>query len=118
MKNIQKRLLYFLVGCVGVRTLLVLIAKNIDKKYLVYMGYLSILIGMSFTYIYISDFRDTGVFGDKIWWKNLRPITGLLYFIFAYLAITKNDKAWVPLLLDITIGLSVFIIYHRRKGNL
>ena len=30
MNNIQKRFLLFLIGCIGVRSLFVVIAKNID----------------------------------------------------------------------------------------
>ena len=39
MNNLQKRLLTFLIGCIGTRTLFVYLAKNANRTYLQYMGY-------------------------------------------------------------------------------
>lgn len=120
MDNIKKRLLLFLFFCIGTRTLFVIMAKYISKKYLPLMGYVAIIIALGFSIIFLTGSRQTGpeVFGDKIWWNKLRPIHAMLYFIFAYLAITKNDYAWVPLLIDVTIGLSAFLYYHKSKGHI
>jgi hypothetical protein len=52
------------------------------------------------------------VFGDKIWWNMLRPIHGLLYFLFAYNAINGNTGAWIYLLIDVLFGLASFLIHH------
>lgn len=80
MNSIQKRFLLFLIGCIGIRTLLVYIAKNIDIDLLQYMGYLLLLPAIGFIYIYLTNSRQTGaeVFGDKIWWNNLRPLKELI----------------------------------------
>ncbi len=120
MNNIQKRILLFLIGCIGTRTLFVIMAKYINKNYLPFMGYVAIIIALGFSFIYLTGSRQTGpeVFGDKIWWNNLRPVHAMLYFIFAYLAITKNDYSWVPLLIDVTIGLTAFLYYHKSKGHI
>ena len=114
MKDLQKRILLFLVGCIGTRLLLVYISKNIDKQYLPYLGYLAMIPAIGFTYIFLTGSRKTGaeVFGDKIWWNNLRPIHALLYAIFAYNAINKNIESWKILLLDVSIGLTSFLAYH------
>ena len=114
MNIIQKRFLLFLIGCIGVRLLLVYIAKNIDITLLKYTGYLLLLPAIGFMYIYLTGIRKTGaeVFGDKIWWNNLRPIHELLYLLFAYNAINGNRKAWIFLLIDVLLGLSSFLIYH------
>tara|TARA_Y100001936_G_scaffold114996_1_gene112679 strand:+ start:2521 stop:2895 length:375 start_codon:yes stop_codon:yes gene_type:complete len=119
MNTIQKRFLAFLLLCIPVRIGFVVIAKKVDKKYLPYLGYLAILPAIGFAYIYISGKRKTGgeTFGQKIWWNNLRPLHSTLYFIFAYLALKKNNNAYIPLLLDVIIGLISFIIHHYSVGS-
>jgi hypothetical protein len=119
MENFKKRFLLFLIGCIGTRLLLVYLAKNLDPYYVKYLGYISILIGISFIYLFFSGARKTGpeVFGDKIWWNYLRPIHGILYLLFAYNAINGNNKAWMFLLLDVIIGFISFIIYHYTNDN-
>ena len=119
MNTIQKRFLLFLFGCIGTRTLLVYLAKNANKTYLRYMGYLAILPAIGFFYLFITDSRKTGpeVFGDKIWWNNLRPIHGLMYALFAYHAINGNDFAWIYLLIDVVIGLVSFLSFHIYNNS-
>ena len=119
MNTIQKRFLLFLFGCIGTRTLLVYLAKNANKTYLLYMGYLAILPAIRFFYLFITDSRKTGpeVFGDKIWWNNLRPIHGLMYALFAYHAINGNDFAWIYLLIDVVIGLVSFLSFHIYNNS-
>ena len=119
MNNIQKRFLLFLVGCIGTRSLLVYIAKTTNKTYLSYMGYIALLPAIGFFYLYFSGTRKTGVevFGDKIWWNNLRPIHGLLYTLFAYNAIIGNNNSWMYLLVDVLLGLTSFLIFHFYNGN-
>jgi len=114
MNDLQKRFLLFLVGCIGVRTLFVIIAKYSNKKYLKYLGYLAVMPAAGFMYIYLTGIRNTGLgaFGEKIWWNNLRPVHSILYFLFAYNAIIGNKNAWIYLLSDVLIGLTSFLIYH------
>lgn len=119
MNNIQKRFLLFLIGCIGLRSLFVVIAKNIDIKYLPYLGYLALLPTLGFIYIFATDGRKTGgeVFGDKIWWNNLRPLHAVLYGLFAYNAIKGNRDAWIYLLIDVIFGLFSFLIFHYNNGD-
>jgi len=119
MNSIQKRFLLFLVGCIGMRSLFVIIAKKIDTEYLKYMGYLALLPAIGFIYIYLTGSRQTGgeTFGDKIWWNNLRPIHSLVYFLFAYNAIIGNKNSWLYLLFDVVFGLTSFLIFHYQNGD-
>ena len=119
MNTIQKRFLLFLIGCIGIRSLFVYLAKNANTNYLPYMGYLALLPAMGFIYLFLTGSRKTGaeVFGDKIWWNDLRPVHGLLYFLFAYNAINKNNGAWVYLLVDVIIGLTSFLWFHYYNGD-
>ena len=119
MNTIQKRFALFLFGCIGLRSLLVYIAKTTDVKYLQIMGYLAIIPAIGFSYIFLTESRKTGgeVFGAKIWWNKLRPVHAILYGLFAYNAINKNKQAWIYLLIDVIIGLISFIGYHLMEGN-
>ena len=119
MNNLQKRFILFLFGCIGTRSLLVILAKNIQLKYLKYMGYFALLISFSFLYIFLTGSRKTGaeVFGEKIWWNDLRPIHSFLYFLFAYNAIIGNRNAWIYLLIDVIVGLISFLIFHWQNDD-
>jgi hypothetical protein len=119
MKDIHKRMLMFLIGCIGLRSLLVVIAKTINTTYLTYFGYLALLPAIGFMYIYLTGSRKTGpeTLGEKIWWNKLRPLHSILYFLFAYNAIQGNKQAWIYLLVDVLIGLISFLIYHYINGD-
>ena len=43
MLSFHKRMLLFLIVCIGIRSTFALIAKQINVKYLPYLGYLSLL---------------------------------------------------------------------------
>ena len=120
MNQLQQRFLMFLIGCIGVRSLFVVIAKYIDPKYLKYLGYLALLPATGFMYIYLTGSRKTGaeVFGEDIWWNNLRPVHSILYFLFAYNAIIGNSQSWIYLLVDVSFGLISFLIHHSANGNM
>jgi hypothetical protein len=119
MNNIQKRFLLFIFGCIGTRLFFVYLAKTINIQYLPLLGYLALLPAIGFMYIFFTGARNTGaeVFGDKIWWNHLRPIHALLYFLFAYNAINKVEKAWIYLFVDVILGLTSFIIHHYLAGS-
>lgn len=119
MNDLQKRFLMFLIGCIGTRSLFVVIAKYINTTYLKYLGYLALLPAIGFMYIYLSGSRKTGaeVFGEKIWWNDVRPVHSILYFLFAYNAILGNKESWIYLLVDVLIGLISFLTHHYLNGN-
>jgi len=117
MKDITKRNLLFLLGCIGIRSFFVYLAKTIKKDYLQWMGWIALLPAIGFLYIWWNNLRKSGpeVMGTRIWWNDLRPIHSALYFIFAVMAIYKQTNAYVPLLVDVIIGLVAFI--GHRIGN-
>ena len=120
MNSIQKRFLLFLIGCIGSRILFTILAKTIDIQYLPILGYIALLPAFGFIYIFLTGSRKTGLEtgGDKIWWNLLRPLHSLLYFLFAYYAINKNqNNAWKFLALDVSIGLFSFVYYHSSSNN-
>lgn len=119
MNTLQRRFLLFLVGCIGTRTLVAILAKNIDIKYLTFLGYIALLPAFGFLYIYLTGSRKTGaeVGGEKIWWNSLRPLHSFMYFLFAYYAIIQNRDAWRVLALDVVIGLMAFLYHHYTEGS-
>ena len=119
MNKIQKRFIMFIFGCILTRALLVALAYNLDKTKLKIMGIIAIIPALGWLYLYFTGSRKTGLEtqGGEIWWDKLRPIHAILYLIFAYLAIINNEYAWIPLLVDVMFGFTVFLIYHGIEKN-
>jgi hypothetical protein len=57
------------------------------------------------------------VFGEKIWWNDLRPFHALFYTLFASMAIMRNPLAWIWLLVDVLVGLVSFLVFHYKNGD-
>ena len=120
MNTIQTRIVLFLVGCIGSRLLLSLIAKNVNKSLLSVMGYLALLPAIAWIFLYFTNGRKTGpeVFGGLIWWNNWRIVHALLYILFSIYALQGKHFAWKVLLIDALVGLTAFIHYHWTSGNI
>lgn len=112
--NLQ-RVLLFLIGCIGTRTALAVAAKYASPNTLQIMGALALLPAIGFYLIFMFKLRETGpeVFGEKIWWNDLRPIHGTLYLLFAIFAIQRKKFAWVFLAADVCFGLLFYLIHYR-----
>ena len=120
MNTLQKRFLLFIFGCLGTRFALAVLADKINKEYLPIMGGLALIPAIGFLYIYFFSARKTGleVFGEKIWWNNMRLIHGLIYIAFAVFAIQKKHFAAKVLYFYVILGLVSFLLYHYNAGNL
>jgi hypothetical protein len=81
------------------------------------MGALAIIPAVGFMTIYFGGLRKTGaeVFGERIWWNNLRPLHGLLYALFAYMALQRDNRAWIVLLIDVVIGFTAFVMHRLAR---
>jgi len=113
-----KRFLMFLIGCIGTRSLLAYVSKTINIDNLPYLGYLGLVIGISFVYIFVfgSESADKQLewAGDKkVWWNDLRIVHGLNYLIFGILAIQKVNYAWIVIAIDTLIGLIAWLFHHK-----
>ncbi len=113
-----KRFLMFLIGCIGTRSLLAYVSKIINIDNLPYLGYLGLVIGISFVYIFVfgSESADKQLewTGDKkIWWNDLRILHGLNYLLFGILAIQKTNYAWIVIAIDTLIGLIAWLFHHK-----
>jgi len=125
MNSIQKRFSLFLFLCLIIRSFLIYISYKLknNSNYLKIMGFILLFPAFGFLYIYITNSRKTGreVFGEKIWWNNLRPIHGIIYLLFSLFSIvnnkTMNNNAWLFLLIDVILGLSCFLVYHFKSNS-
>ena len=115
-----KRFLVFLLGCIGTRLSLSMLAKYITIDYLPFLAIITIPISISFMYLYIfgNDRADRQLewLGDKkIWWDDLRPVHSILFMLFSIMAINKSSYSWIVLLLDTTIGLVAWLNHHKLR---
>lgn len=119
MNPLKIRFFLFLVFCIGSRLLFTAVSAVSSGWILKMLGLIALIPVVGWFYIIFIGKRDTGieVFGDKIWWKNLRPIHMLLWGTFAYLAISGNPRAWIILLVDTLFGLTSFLVYHWFAGD-
>jgi len=109
--DVQTRYWLFAV-CIFVRSLFVWISKTYTQ-YLPLFGYLALIPAVGFMFFFLTKLRETGFeAGGTIWWKNLRPFHSLLYGLFAYNAIQKNEFAWKFLLVDVVGGALFFFVHH------
>ena len=114
------RFYLFMIACIGSRFLFTVVSGFSYGWVLQLLGVVALIPVIGWFYIMFIKPRDTGfeIFGDEIWWKNLRPVHTILWLFFAYLAITKNKLAWIVLLIDTLLGLSSFLLFHWVEGNL
>lgn len=120
MNTIQKRFLLFLLGCIFTRFVFVYLAyTGYTNNFLPILGVLALIPVLGWLNIFFFRPRETGaeVFGEKIWWKDLRIIHMSLYILFAILALNKYKYSWVVLLIDVLFGLSAFLIHHYTVGD-
>jgi hypothetical protein len=118
--QLKFRFLLFIFGCIGSRLAFTIVSAFASGWFLRVLGLIALGPVIGWFYIIFIGKRDTGleVLGEKIWWKNLRPIHMLLWAFFAYLAIMSNHNAWIVLLIDTLFGLGAFLVHHYQEGNL
>lgn len=119
-QTLKYRFLLFLFGCIGSRLALTALSAHVSGKVLSILGWIALVPVIGWIYIIFVGKRDTGaeVFGDKIWWKNLRPIHAALWLAFAVMAIQQTSNAWIVLLIDTLFGLTAFTTFHWSQGNI
>ena len=112
MDDLHKRILLFLIGCMGTRFGLTALATN--PANLQYMWMFTLPVALGFLYIYMTGARKTGAetMGTPIWWNDLRPVHGLLYLLFSAMAFKGSGEAWKVLLFDTVLGLTAFLMHH------
>ena len=114
----KKRAALFLLGCIPIRLLFVFLVKNIPLYYLPYLGFIGLLMGLSFIYLFLfgNKLADAQLAwtGEKyIWWNQFRIFHGLFFLLFAFFAIRMQQTyAWQTLFLDVLVGLAAWTTHH------
>ena len=106
-----KRVLLFLIGCMGSRLGFTWLAYS-TPKLLFPLGIVGLTIASGFMYIWYNGLRKTGpeTFGQPIWWDHLRPVHALLWAIFSLMALNgMYEHAWKVLLADTTLGFTAWL---------
>lgn len=114
---VSRRIMYFLGGCIGTRSLLTYVAKA-RPDFAQKLSLLSLAPVAGWLYIYFVSGRDTGpeVFGGTIWWNELRIPHAMLWSLFSLYAWKGKSYAWIPLAIDTILGLCAWIIYSISVG--
>jgi len=120
---VQIRFLVFIFICLGTRLGIAHYAKNASEEVLNNMGKLAIIPAVGIIYIYIfgsktADGQLSWAGEDNVWWNSLRPIHGIIYALFAIMAIKGNTNAYKMLQLDSIVGLIAFINYLYSSGKI
>lgn len=100
--------MYLFLVCIVVRSLLILIAKNINPNKLPYLGFIALIPAIGFAITYLKG-NKIGAFGGKVWWQNLRIVHSLLYLLFAIYALQKKRFSYMVLVFDLLLGIFAFI---------
>jgi hypothetical protein len=115
----SKRILLFLIGCIGTRLAIVYMAYKFreDHNVMRILGILALIPAIGFLSIYFMGWRKRGpeVNGELIWWNDIRPIHGLLWLSFATCAIMGIKTAWMFLLIDVLFGLFMWIVHRCAR---
>lgn len=116
MLSKNQSILYFLLGCIPIRLLIVAIAFYINKQYLPYLGIALLFPALGFLGLYFLNIRMNAYeAGGKTWWAEFRLIHGLLFLCASIYAFQSKSITWIPLLLDVIIGFVLFINQHKQE---
>jgi len=113
MLSKEESIRYFLLGCIPVRTYLALLPLRLNLTWLRYYSFILFTQAFTFMYLYFFKMRERAFeAGGVAWWGNYRFLHGLTYLVAAILAFNKNRSAWIPLIIDVVMGLVLFL-RHR-----
>ena len=114
MSDLQKRVVGFLVGCMGARLALVYLAYKYPQKLAVPFTAAAVALSIGFMLIYVFGLRKTGpeVFGDTIWWDSLRPFHSILWGLFAFQISNGNPDSYLIILMDTLLGFLAWSLHH------
>lgn len=117
----------FLTLCIPIRLILVYFVYNLHSRlsgnvvskslcqYRLWTLVFLTVIGFGFLTIYHFGLRKTGLEtgGRPIWWDQYRPLHGFLFLLSAFLLSRNHSLAYLPLLLDVILGLLVWTQHYQ-----
>jgi hypothetical protein len=110
-----KRLLLFIV-CVIVRAAIVVAAALTPVKYLYIIGVFFVIAAILFAYKFLT-FKDGDIGmsgGNPVWWNCNRLMHVGMYIAFAVLAFCQVKSAYTVLVVDLVIGVALFVRYYLK----
>ena len=109
----KQRIFYFLVFCISFRIIYAILPLQLPKKYLPLFGIITLIAGSHFMYLYFANERlNAPEGGGKTWWANYRLIHGALYLTATTYLFQKDRTAYLPLTIDVILGLFLFYQNH------
>jgi hypothetical protein len=111
--DLIKRQMLFMLVCLPLRFILSVIPLFLNKYLKHLYAVVVFIIGMSYLYFYFLNKRlIIGAFNQKIWWKDIRLINGMLYITAAIYLFNNNNLASIMLLLEVFIALLFYLNIH------
>jgi len=109
MGDLSSRNKRFLIGCMGTRFAVTLLAWKVPTL-LPVLAIFAAGVSIGMMTIFLTGSRKIGIEteGEKIWWNSIRPVHSILWGAFAWYAWCRNPHAWKWLLLDTLFGLAAF----------
>ena len=108
----------FLSVCIPIRIFIIYAVKDlIPYDILPYLSIILFIMGVGFARrFYNHTSTERGFFKGTVWWNDARPIHALLYIVAAFVALFDPKNTWIPLLIDVIVGICTFI-YKRVLHN-
>ena len=106
----SKSISLFMILCIPSRILIALLPLYLNESWLRVLGFLLVVVGIAFMTLFLTNSRlDAVEGGGTTWWKNVRPVHGMLYILAgAVLLNGHRDLASLLLFLDVVVGIAVF----------
>ena len=113
MLSVEKRKILFLLACMPIRIIIAVIPLYIDKSLIPLYGGLLSLLMIGFFYLYFNKLRmHAAESGGETWRSVFRVLDAVLYLCATIYAFQGKRIAWVPLAIDLVIGLVLFLNNH------
>ena len=111
--DLIKRQMLFMLVCIPLRFILSVIPLFLNKYLKHLYAVIVFIIGFSYLYYYFLNKRlIIGAFNQKIWWKDIRLINGMLFISAAIYLFNNNNLASIMLLLEVFIALLFYLNIH------
>ena len=102
----NKKVVYYLLGCIGSRGAIIYIVNITTASNLYYIGIFYIFVATKFIY---TDFFESTIANPVF----LKPIHAIIYLVFAFYTMRGySDYAWKILLVDLCFGLVIHSWYN------
>jgi len=116
----DKRLQYFWMFCIPVRTFIAISATIVtlqDNIYLFYiLGFYTAMTALTFginAVRTLQGIKKLGGFGGEMWWKNARYIHIIIYSLCSILSFLQIHGSGVVLFADVQFGIILGRLHHR-----